>query len=411
MGTDPNWRLRAAAVAAALVFAIHGTVDVPAHRLGTVFPALLICALAIAPGRVAKASFLARCLFRVAGAAFCAVGAIWFMSATNGILVPGAATAQAAAQQAAAANAAADYTTAAKRSDEAIRLTPLDWFPYYQRAVATALGRTDWQDALTDFRRARFLNPTTADVPFKEGLVWLKVNSPLVLPAWQEALSRSTGVFRPDLYVRMLASTGTTSSELRCALAEMVDGNNALTLLFLDQATQTEFREGLKKVLTEDPDLKSFSTPQKETLFRLWAAKASRSDLVREAEARQSWMAAGWQSVAAVYGGNGDFRHAFEIARRRIDAAPPRDLGTADAPIEIRRAFYTNPRNFIKGYAFCEMEARRDRTEEALQTLQTLTAMEHCPGYIYLLQADILARLNKWQEAWQALLQGSLVHP
>lgn len=403
MGSDADWRLRAAATAAVLVFAIHGAVDVPAHRLGTVFPALFICALAMAPKRESQPSLFIPVLFRISGAAFCVIGALWVTGAGGDARI-------AAKQRAATAIAAGNYAVAATHAQRAIQWAPLDWEPYYQRAVATALGGGDWQAALADFRRARFLNPTTADLPFKEGLVWLKVHPSLVLSAWQEALNRCAET-RAGLYENMLSTTGTASGEIRAALWELADGNNPLTLLFLDHAPQGEFQACLKKVLTEDPELDTFTAPQKRTLIRLWAAKADRSELVRQVEARQAWMASGWESVACVYGAGGDFRHAFETARRHINAPAPRVGGMGDAPIEIRRAFYANPRDFAKGHAFCEMEARKDKTEEAMQILQNLIAQENCPGYIYLLRADILARAERWQEAWQALNRGRLLNP
>lgn len=410
LGKDPDWRLRAAAATAALIFAAHGVVDVSAHRLGSAFPALLVCSMALLPRREANSARWLPILFRSAGFLFCITGVTWLFAEWNGAVIPGKTVVESMEQQAIVLNDHGEYESAVRLTTAAIEWAPLNWTLYHQRAVATALGSVNFRAALADFRRARFLNTTRPEVPFTEGLAWLKVRPILVVPAWQEALERA-GNSRAQLFAQMLESTAKAPPEVQSALIDMAEENSELVMVCLLQAKGPEFHDELTRLLGRDPELDTLTPSQKEALFRVWPGKDDPANFTIQMERRDEWMRAGWVPVVELYAARGDYKHAYEKAMLYLQRPTVPDTNTADSVSDLRRALYFNPRNYSKGYALYIAEIRKGKPDEALRTLQKFTAMSECPGYFHFLKAEHLARSEKWQEAWVALKKaGSLGH-
>src|SRR5207253_2478650 len=115
-------RLRGAAFAAAMGAALHGLVDVPAHRLGSVMVALLVLALARRGGGVEslRHSRGAAAVWRVLGLALIAA-AVWWMKTPDD------------AARAETLSHAGHFTEADKAATRALARAPLDWGAYFTR--------------------------------------------------------------------------------------------------------------------------------------------------------------------------------------------------------------------------------------------------------------------------------------
>src|SRR6202035_2923092 len=91
-----------------------------------------------------------------------------------------------------------------------LKWSPLDWELYFSRAIAEAqLKQTE--DALTDFRRARFLEQISYELPLAEGNVWLSSQPVLAATAWREALRRA-GPERAGVFASMLSKASLRST-------------------------------------------------------------------------------------------------------------------------------------------------------------------------------------------------------
>src|SRR5207245_3972963 len=124
---------------------------------------------------------------------------------------------------------------------EAIRLTtgalnwaPLDWELYYLRATAEIGQREPVQEALDDFRRARFLEPNSESVPLQEGFVWLRVRPDLALVAWREALRRA-GTERKDIFRTMMFSAKLRETAARQIIRPVACGDVDRALVYSAQ--------------------------------------------------------------------------------------------------------------------------------------------------------------------------------
>src|SRR5207249_1367047 len=197
-----NQRYRLASLIAAILFALHGLVDVSGHRVGTSFAAIFLLGLSLHRPHSFKPSRSVSILFRLIGLILVVVGVSWVVAARNQKLLPGSVGVTNAKQLATVHNRERNFTETAAVTTTGLKWAPLDWELYFSRAIAEAqLKQT--ANALIDFRRARFLEQISYEIPLAEGNIWLSSQPVLAAPAWREALRRA-GPERAGVFASML---------------------------------------------------------------------------------------------------------------------------------------------------------------------------------------------------------------
>ena len=93
LSADAESPLRRAALLGGVLFLLHGLVDVSAHRPGTLWPALLLLAVARRRREERPRAGWLPPLFRLAGLFFLALGACWLAAYRDLRLLPSTATA------------------------------------------------------------------------------------------------------------------------------------------------------------------------------------------------------------------------------------------------------------------------------------------------------------------------------
>lgn len=410
MRSDPDWRLRAAAGTAALIFGLNGLVDVPAHRLGSAFPGLFAFVLALLPRRKNESPLWLPVGFRFAGVCFCLVGATWLVAGLLETVIPGRIGVQCANRQTALLNEQGRFEASRQLATKAITWAPLDWQLYYLRAVSNALGSGNTEAALADFRRARFLNPNSPRLLFNEGLIWLHTQPVLALPAWQDALALATDSSRAQLYEQMLA-TPDLPPPVRAGILATASADANLEFISLGRADRPEFHERLQQLLSSEPNLDIFSDAQKKIIFRLWAQRSSPEEFLTAMDGHKAWMPLCWPYAAQAEASLGAYQRAYELAQSHLQQPVLPVISFREPVDKLRSALYANPQNFAKGYALYDTQIQSGDSEGAFLTLEKLTNQKQCPGYFHYLKAKLLAGSGKWQEAWEALETAGLSNP
>ena len=200
-------RLRTPALAGAIGAALHGLIDVPAHRPGSAFLALLLLALARKDSLPAPPSAAAAWLWRGIGLALIATSICWLrvrdeLSLAETFVATG------------------DLPAAKAAADRMIERAPLDWQGYYARA-AVAANQRQVLPALADFRRTRTLEPHHVAVPLEEGRVWAALIPSLALPAWEDALHRAKAGEDEELF-RAILDAAPREPEFQLRLRELI---------------------------------------------------------------------------------------------------------------------------------------------------------------------------------------------
>jgi O-antigen ligase len=406
-GTDP--RLRSAAAVCGVGFALHGLVDVSGHRPGALWPALFLCSIALNPNRrVAYKSWVAP-LFRCIGVLLIPVAAWWLVSNEGNALdknAPTSCTLVRLRDQADAAMAAKDYAGVIDATTAALRIAPLDWRLYFQRAVAGAVSHAATGRALQDFGAARYLAPQEVKPCFLEGELLLALGQPApALAAWKEALRRSGGDSLP-LYQRMLAD-GPLNASILPDLEILAGDNREYWLVALQFVSPMVCDLLIGDLLARDPDLLTLSHEQRKSLFATWYQRGNRSFLISNLLATPAWMLDGWYWLAEDYAEKRDFREAY-LLTMKFTTRPAMPAAVPSAPIsDLERMFFYHSDDVHYGMDLYLEQRKLGRTKEALGTLLQLAKSPGRPAYISYLEAELYAEQGDWENAWAARLDYS----
>ncbi|HEV2840284.1 MAG TPA: O-antigen ligase family protein [Chthoniobacterales bacterium] len=396
-----NQRFRLAALIAALLFALHGLVDVSGHRVGTAFSGIFFLGMALRrPAELVASSWLPR-LFRLIGLLLLSFGIAWVVAARYQMALPGGVGAENEMRKASAASQGRNFSETIQRTTRALEWAPLKWQLYFSRAVGKVGAKLPPAEALDDFRRARFLEPNVYEVPYQEGIVWLAREPALAITAWREALRR-VGVQRLEVYGHMLALASQHSPAVRQGLEEIGMAHHDLALVYLQGAAGADFMKALHRLLELDPNLQIFSGEERVRFFAVWAERGDRKELLSAVEAHPEWMKDAWRSVAKDHASRNDFRRACELVRR-FGQAPRLPEAPAGSSIDqLRQAFHANPDNYGAGFQFYQEQMRLGKIDEALMTVRHFTEQPGAPGYFHFLEAEAWAAKASWERAWKA---------
>ncbi|MEY2577301.1 MAG: hypothetical protein QOI49_125, partial [Verrucomicrobiota bacterium] len=398
-----NQRFRVAALIAALLFALHGMVDVSGHRVGTAFAALFLLGLAVRRPAELRRSMAVPIVFRAIGLVLLLAGGAWLFATRYEAPLPGAVGVENEMRLATAANQGRNFAETIQRTTRALDWAPLRWQLYFLRAIGKVGARLPVNDAADDFRRARFLEPNVYEVPFQEGNVWIGANQPtLALTAWREALRRAgpqrTGVYRA---MRMVASQ--SSPRVYEGLEEFGMVHHDLALIFLEATAGAPFMSALQRFLDHDPTLQTMTAEEKVTLFKYWADRGDAAELARALETHPDWMPYAWRGLAKYQAAQKNFRAAVELTRRYGESPPLPPASQNSSIDQLRQALHASPDNYGIGYQLCREQMQQGLVEEALVTVRHFTDLPGAPRYFHFLEAEAWAAKREWERAWKAL--------
>ncbi len=381
-----NQRYRLASLIAAVLFVIHGIVDVSGHRVGTAFAAAFLLGLSLHRPFSLKPSRWMSILFRFVGLLLLIAGASWFVAARGQKLLPGSVGVSSAKELATIANRGLNFDEAVSLTTRALNWAPLDWQLYFSRAVAEAEMKQP-ANALDDFRRARFLEPTSYEVPLAEGNAWLRSQPALAATAWREALRRA-GSLRPTVYSSMLTRASLKSPEVSQILEAVGLSEHDLALPYLSRITGEPFRQALAQLLRNDPSLQSFTETEKIALFALWSERGDPAELSQAVKQHADWLNYAWLGMAKYHASQGDFRTAYELTQRYGEPVALPRVATDSSLEDLEKRLHAAPDNYGVGYALYRVQMRHGRIDDALFTARHFSERANSPAYFHFLEAQ-----------------------
>jgi O-antigen ligase len=394
-----NQRFRVAALIGAMMFALHGLIDVSGHRIGTAFAGIFLVGMALRRPLDLYPSRLTPVVFRMLGVLFLVCGIAWLAATRYEMLLPGGIGVENARQSALRAKRGQNFVETVALTDRALKWAPLDWHLYFLRAVGKT-GRKWPADAVDDFRRARYLEPNAVDLPFQEGLVWMPTRPILAVTAWREALRRA-GPQRAELYGRMLRSAREYPAVIR-GLERVSPGQPDLVLVFLESTQGEAFDDAVQRFIISDPDLKALSPGERKKLFSLWADRGNLETLEQMVAKHPEWVPFAWEGLAKLHARRNDFRAACELAQK-FETPPPLPQISALVPIEqLQTDFHSHPNDYSAGLALYQEQMRQGKIDDALGTVRHFTAIEGSPSYFFFLEAQSWAANENWERAWKS---------
>ena len=395
-----NQRYRLATLIAAILFALHGLVDVSGHRVGTSFAAMFLLGLSLHRPHSFKPSRSVSILFRLIGLILLVVGSSWVVAARGQKLLPGSIGVTNAKQLATIDNRERNFAETIAVTTTGLKWAPLDWELYFSRGVAEAeLKQTD--NALTDFRRARFLEPISYELPLAEGNIWLSSQPVLAATAWREALRRA-GPERAGVFASMLSKASLRSTEVSRILAELGVSSHDLALPYLARISGADFNRALAKILENDPELSSFSETEKLALFAYWSERGDAAELSRATTRHPDWLPYAWLGVAKYNAINNDLRAAYELTQRYGEPVALPRIASGASLQQLESRFRSAPDNYAIGYELYRAQMQSGRVDDALNTVRHFSERGNSPAYFRYLEAQCWAEKQNWERAWKA---------
>lgn len=381
-------------------FALAGLVDVSGHRIGTLWPALFVMSMAINSGHAGEKQPWVAPLFRSVGLVLVGIGGCWLSACFEFDLFPNSETLVRQQRRADQAFEKADFGQVVEAATAALRIAPLEWGAYAQRAAAEAnLGQTE--AAMRDFRIARYLQPYFVASCEYEGHLWLDLGHiDYATEAWKEALRRT-----PDgghySYRQMLAASA-SAPDVRAQLRAWARDNPEYQLALLESASTADFNSEIDKLLGQDPELKLFSRDQRRSLFQTWSRIGEAERLYQVLLAHPQWKAEEWRLIARHFAGEKDFRQAYETVSQFATKPPlPRIEfhGTRD---NLERDFLLHSDDLMSGLSLYGLLVKEGSVDDALRTLGTMKRVPAHPRYLPYMEAELHARKQDWESAWSA---------
>jgi tetratricopeptide (TPR) repeat protein len=395
-----NQRYRLATLIGVVLFAIHGFVDVSAHRIGTAFAAIFLLGLSLHRPLNLKSSTSISILFRLVGLILLISGLSWTVAANNKMLLPGSVGVTSAEQLSTIANRGRNFPEAIALTSRALEWSPLDWQLYFLRAAAE-LGERQPEKALDDFRRARFLEPNAYEVPLAEGDLWLNSRPILAATAWREALRRA-GPQRAEVYGSMLTNASMHSPQVSRILEQVGLSEHDLALAYLSRVSEAHFNQALNEFLKHDPNLQTLSEEEKLALFSLWSEHGDPDELAHAVERHPAWLQHAWLGTAKYDARKNDFRGAYELTQRYGEPVALPRVETKSSLQELQNRFSAAPDNYEIGYALYRVQMQSGRVDDALMTARHFSERAGAPPYFHFLAAQCWAEKGNWERAWKA---------
>jgi O-antigen ligase len=400
--------LRRAAFVGAILFILHGLVDVSGHRIGSLWVGLLLAGLAL-PRPASMLTGVTTLPERGPAWLFRGLALIvllitgWWGASVAGMAVPPTTETLAQIQD------GIERAVHAGQMDETLHLAnaglaiaPVNWRLHFQRGYAEAFMPNHRAQASADFLAARKLEGKWIGPSFDEGAVWLSADDPdRCLDAWTETLQRAGPANRAVSYRRMMEMLRDGQPTVRAGLRAMATGQLDLQLVYLDFATPDDSMPILNDVLAETPDLQRLTAAQRMQFFRDWWNHGDHAQLLAAFQAHPGWLADGWPFLAQSYADQQDYQHAWGTV---ASYAPPPSVPTSDSDTprdDLERDFHDQDNAAAGVMLYLSQKAQGD-IDGALGTVRALEKLKDCPKYIYYEEARLWASKQQWDLAWEA---------
>ena len=387
---------------ALVVFLLYALVDVPAHRPGSVYFAIILMVFAIprpATGRTFKPI-----LWRVVGLFLGGVGVMWFVAGLTSAPFHSSAAIAYHDKKAASHIKAADYLSATASIEKTLHWKPLDWRAYFQRAQVKLAAKADRELVARDFRAARFVEPTLGEFSLEEGFIWLPFDLERTISAWRSAFSREIE-FKDRAYESVLQA-GRGDRELMNAVVELskVDPRfRAMTFAYL---RDSQFMTEIQVDLNIDAALSSFTRTQRTEIVKSWIRFGDLDSVQRFISDYSASLVDSWWLSSLLMKERVDFQEAVRYVREGLPI-PVISGRLLEGAVLTRtlREFAVMPQDVAKGMVLLNTLIKQGSLERALEVTDAMLELDQPPASIYYWRGEILSQMDDVIESWYAFAE------
>ena len=406
-----GWITRSAGAAAILAFGLHGFVDVPGHRIGTVWPILMVAGLICARKREGEehpAQAWEKYFFRLSGVILALLGLLWTWGVATDRQWPASVAAARSKAVVGSEWKAGSIENALQAAERGLSVAPYDSVLRFLHGKALLFFEGTETETAAEFGIQSRLEPFLFIVPFDQATAWIEVipdRPELALPAYREALSRSR--FRladnrgPEHVVEHMMRMSRLSPGLEAHILPLIKDRPELVSLYLTRLPREKFNPALQKLLAENPDLPGWSPKAIADLLLAWARQGEPGSLLPALEKNPAWWEAGWPILAQLRAKEGKTREALELVQKYL---PPPTLPDDPCPAnQAESRWYRSPRDYGAAYVLAETRRKKGDLVGARVVLEKITERPEAPAYFWWLRSRVETEEGRDAAAWESL--------
>ena len=392
--------IRSAGLACALVMVVHAFFEVSGNRVGTLFPAIFLAALALPPALREVHPASVRQMLRVIGVALLMTGLTWIATAFGRPWWPAAQGTLALQEKAGREHSDGNLDAAIDALQQAARLKPLSHEIHWPLA-AYLLEDNRPDEAWNEFRAANSVLPYLSWMIDTEGYFWVPTSPSRAVFAWVEALRRAPATRRAEMYAVYLR-TSKQHPALERLLLQIYPDDPAFELARMRHAGAAGLNR-LPRLLAKTDNLAHAPDHLVEPIFRYMTERGQIQELETLAAQNQRLRRLGWRVLAQQAARDGNFQPAldlhFQFGPRPALPAP---ISRSDLR-SIERTAALAPMDIATAIAYYQaLEAVR-RRDDAFWQLRRIMEFPNAPAYIWYLAARTAHERGEYAEAWEFL--------
>jgi hypothetical protein len=394
-----DFSLRLMGLIGGFAFALHGMVDVSGHRMGAFWPAVLIFALAIRQESLFPAPRSAIVL-RLAGGGLLVLATFWIFQAAGVVRAPGKIQVERARLLNRENLAQGNLADVSRRASEALEIAPLDWELYFQRGAAEVVRPGGEKQALADFRRARFLEPSSLRLRHREAELWMRFRQAHAVEPIVEG-ARLAGRSQPD-EAKFLLRMATFGAESRSRLVRLPGLELWMKALFIGELEGTEFDRVLEGMLRADPKLDLLTPRERSLFFEAWSGRKGMQAVAAFVESVPERRPEAWKTLAQGLAEKRNYEMACRLVRENAPAPRLPSVSAFGSRRDLENTVILRPDDLFSAYTLYLLQKEQKDLRDGLTTLRRVTAQKEAPAYFHYLEAGACEELGRWEEAWAA---------
>jgi hypothetical protein len=392
--------LRLSVFLAALIYLWFGFSGEPRHSLALIYLVLLVVVLALPLG-YSKEGGLPPRIWKVCGGLFLFVGSIWMLGSLTGLPVHSGLILEKNKQYLGKAQAEADIDQAIRALDRLVKIDPMNWYWYHERAKLLLKIR-ERDQAETDFKRALLVEPHLVSPAYEQGKAWFGHLGSEAEFAWAEALRRA-GPDAPAFFGR-LVKQGKDKSYQAPVLLRLSRMDTKYAVIYLELVEKARFLEELNRYREADPELAQFNRNQRTRILLRWVRSGQFIEPGRYLEQYASSLNLAWYLQAYVFQNEGRFKEALELLRAGLAAPSLPEVEDDPASMAfLEREFAGKPRNYEVGIQILSALLKQADLSGGLRLVNKLLENDDAPRELFYWQSELYLQSGNLVESWLSL--------
>lgn len=392
--------IRAAGLACALVLAVNAFFEVSAHRIGSLFPAIMLASLALPSASGIKLGITWLWTSRTLGGILVATGLIWFASLFGLGVLPALQGTSVISEIAGREESKGEKDESLALWREASHLRPLDWGGHWTLANFY-LSNDQPDEAWNEFRAVDALLPYMDWIVLEEGNLWLAKNPSRAAYAWNKALQRAPRGKRAELYSSFLKKSA-DKPKLYPVLLRFYPDAPEFEFVRMRMAGPAGINR-LPLLLAKTDNLAYAPDHMVDPVMR-FILDSGQKETVRDLAARSPRIRRlAWRTLSQLAASDGNPTEALDLYfKHGPRPALPAPISRSDLR-SIERAAALAPMDIATAVAYYQaLEAAR-RHDDAFWQLRRIMEFPNAPAYIWYLAARTANERGLHNEAWQFL--------